>query len=246
MHSIRGSAFAAVLVLTSGLIDTTHGFFPQKWKEVMFGAGGVSHVEQTEIAFQDLATQYFPTIDHLTKGMIKARDTISQANADVDANFPHTAACHVDGESFLDAQDRLQTLKTEVITKLQQTEPDADGARKSLGSALHTIQDFYAHSNWVEMGNSAPHDMLGRAGSFAFSGPSSQTCSECISSNILTVCNDCSANEAGFNTELTSGYYFGEDVAAPPVSPAFKCHHGKNTHKFQGNVSCPVLQLILI
>jgi Heterokaryon incompatibility protein Het-C len=35
-------------------------------------------------------------------------------------------------------------------------------ARQSLGQALHTIQDFYAHSNWLELGNIKINKDLGR------------------------------------------------------------------------------------
>ncbi len=180
-------------------------------------------MEQTEQAFQTLATQYFPEIDHLTRGMTKARDTISEANADVDKD-QHTAALHCDGESFDAAQSRLQTLQQEVIDYLN--DDNAQSARQSLGSALHTVQDFYAHSNWVEMGNGAPNDVLGRSGSISYAGPLDQTCGACITTINPFVCNDCSGNEDGFLGQLTSGYYFGEDTPASGDIPSFKCHHG--------------------
>lgn len=34
-------------------------------------------------------------------------------------------------------------------------------ARKLSGQILHTIQDFYSHSNWVEMGNTEINKYIG-------------------------------------------------------------------------------------
>ena len=34
-------------------------------------------------------------------------------------------------------------------------------ARESLGRLLHTLQDFYSHSNWIEMGNTNINNLIG-------------------------------------------------------------------------------------
>jgi hypothetical protein len=109
--------------------------------------------------------------------MVNARDAISQANADVDDNQTQSAL-HCDGENLDEAQSRLQTFHAEVIAALNDN--NAGGAREALGSALRTVQDFYAHSNWVEMGNTAPSGVLGRAATMAYAGPTDQTCKDCI------------------------------------------------------------------
>ena len=126
---------------------------PTAWKEAVFGGGGVSHIEQTIKHLKHFAKQYFPFVEHLTRSMVNARDAISQANADVDDNQTQSAL-HCDGENLDEAQSRLQTFHAETIAALNDN--NAGGAREALGSALHTVQDFYAHSNWVEMGNTAP------------------------------------------------------------------------------------------
>jgi hypothetical protein len=205
---------------------TAQGFFPVPWKEKAFGASGVSHLQQTEQAFQTLANRYFPTIKYLPKSMLRARDTISEANADVDKDQMH-AHKHCDGESFDASQALLQDLQIQVINFLANNQPTE--ARKSLGSALHTVQDFYSHSNWVEMGNTAINNVLGRAATMDHAGPLDRTCIACSPHNPLDVtdihCLDCRDNEVGFTSMLTSGYYFGEDVSAGGI-PEFKCHHG--------------------
>jgi hypothetical protein len=214
------------------LFTCAHGFFPTPWKEKTFGNSGVSHIEQTEQAFQTLATRYFSTIEILTKSMLRARDTITAANADVDKD-QESAFKHCDGESFDAAQARLSDLQGQVIDLLVKNKPD--DARKALGSALHTIQDFYSHSNWVEMGSETISDVLGRGGSLVYAGPLDWTCADCRLHNPIDTsdayCLDCRDNESGMTSMLTSGYYFGEKESAPGI-PEFKCHHGMSISSF--------------
>ncbi|KAF9775388.1 hypothetical protein IL306_006507 [Fusarium sp. DS 682] len=213
-----------------------YGFFPQQWKEDFFGHGGVSHIAQTNQAFAELAIQYFPLVP-LTDSMKRARDTIADANAEVDDDQDHSAL-HFDGENFDGGQKRLTQLKDDVIKYLK--DDNRGAARKSLGNALHTLQDFYAHSNWVELGNTSPHPDLGRGTPLVhavFGDPTCKDCGTlginppmCDGCSVTFDCPDCSANVLKSPGLLTSGYYFGED--APPKGieiPAYKCHHGGAT-----------------
>lgn len=158
--------------------------------------------------------------------MLKARDTISDANAKVD-EIQTESALHCDGENFDGVQVRLQKLHDTVVNQLVLGLPAE--ARISLGSALHTVQDCYAHSNWVELGNTAPIPSLGRSSTLAHAGPSDPTCSDCLphgpTDGTLDICPNCRNNELGFMSLLTSGYYVGED--AVPVAGIAKCNHGK-------------------
>lgn len=204
------------------------GFFPTKWKEVAFGFGGTSHVEMTEAVFEERAKAYFPLVTRLTRKMSKARDDIANANADVDDNQT-AASWHCDGESFPDAKKRIATLKKEAIAALKAG--DAATGRHRVGEALHTIQDFYAHSNWVELGNTGANldlirdgDMSSYTATFA-----ETTCSGCSFTLLDPFCSlfNCDSNLNGF-TKLTSGYYHGEDTPPAGVDiPSYKCHHGK-------------------
>ena len=38
---------------------------------------------------------------------------------------------------------------------------DLTDTRELLGQLLHTLQDFYSHSNWVEMGKTDVNDLIG-------------------------------------------------------------------------------------
>ncbi len=216
-------------------LGPVHGFFPTTWKETLVGSGGVSHQQQTEQVFQTLATKYFPTIEKLTDTMIKARDTICKANAAVDDDQDHSAL-HFDGENFEGGQARLTTLKQQVLELLGKDQ--AVEARTALGGALHTVQDFYSHTNWVEMGNNDISPDLGRDKPIAHALDGQTTCAACGPHNPLDTtdsdCPDCRNNEAGFNNLLTSGYFFNEDRPGKGVPiPANKCHHGKSVTSLQ-------------
>ena len=65
---------------------------------------------------------------------------------------------HFDNEEFEEAS-RLIRLRNNQINAVT-----GDGkyatARELLGRSLHSIQKFYAHSNWVELDNSKPFDFI--------------------------------------------------------------------------------------
>jgi hypothetical protein len=179
-------------------------------------AGSLTHQDITQRGIEALDKRYF-AVPKLTASMQKALDQIIEADAKVDEDQTSSAK-HFDGENAAGAQLRLATLKQNVLDALRSDPINASGARDNLGSALHTIQDFYSHSNWVEQGNSAAHPGVGRPGSLAFAGPATPTCSGFTDTG-LTCAN--SSNIIG--SLLTSGYYGGEDRAKPG---AFKCSHG--------------------
>ncbi|KAH8794253.1 hypothetical protein F5882DRAFT_288952, partial [Hyaloscypha sp. PMI_1271] len=215
-----------ITILTILLATGTDGFFPSDWREKYFGAGGVSHEAQTRTAFDDLAAEFFPDIAPLTKTMIKARTTWSDANMEVDEDQTSSAK-HFDGENFAGGQGLLVKAKTDIATALKNG--DGEGARKFLGAALHTLQDFYAHTNWVETKGGVINFNLGKAGvSLDHAAFADRTCNECTAGGIGRVilgCHNCDHNTDGFS-QLTSGYYFGEDSPGGNISiPDWKCHH---------------------
>lgn len=229
----RFPAFFQAILLISFLLPATQGFFPSDWREKYFGNGGVSHEAQTRIAYDTLAAKYFPDISPITANMIKARTTIAEANMKVDDD-QESSALHFDGENFVGGQALLVQAKTNVISAVKNG--DGEAARKFLGAALHTLQDFYAHTNWVELGRSDINYDLGKAGvSLSLITFGQQTCTECGFGGIdrlLRGCHDCTTNTNGFSL-LTSGYYEGEDSPAGGVDiPDWKCRHGESTYCF--------------
>lgn len=179
-------------------------------------AGSLTHQDITQRGIEELDKRYF-AVPKLTASMQKALDQIIEADARVDEDQTSSAK-HFDGENAAGAQLRLATLKQNILDALRSDPINATGARDNLGSALHTIQDFYSHSNWVEQGNGSAHPGVGRPGALAFAGPTTPTCSGFTDTG-LTCAN--SSNLVG--ALLTSGYYGGEDRVKPG---AFKCSHG--------------------
>lgn len=55
---------------------------------------------------------------------------------------------HFDEDKFAESAKLIFDLRKHIIDKIKIG--SAEDARKNLGLVLHTIQDFYAHSNWVE------------------------------------------------------------------------------------------------
>ena len=65
-----------------------------------------------------------------------------------------------------------------VVNNTRDINQDLTHTRELLGQLLHTLQDFYSHSNWVEMGNTDINDLIGvneTVGSVA--APDQATCS---------------------------------------------------------------------
>ena len=59
---------------------------------------------------------------------------------------------HFDNEGLALCSTRLKNLKAAAINALTGGDnPDGALARRFTGQALHTLQDFYAHSNWVNL-----------------------------------------------------------------------------------------------
>src|SRR4029079_8800525 len=102
------------------------------------------HQSITTDAIKEIDAEFFG-ITKLTKPMKKAIEQIADADAEVDQDQV-TSAKHFDGESLPEGQARVVALLSDLQTALASN--NAAGARSKLGQALHTIQDFYSHSNW--------------------------------------------------------------------------------------------------
>jgi len=64
---------------------------------------------------------------------------------------------HFDDEDFGGSITHIQSLQAEIIQVLQADPASNSGlARKYLGEALHTLQDFYSHSTWVDLFGPSP------------------------------------------------------------------------------------------
>ena len=73
---------------------------------------------------------------------------VGTSNGNVDSNELRVAAAHFDSEQFEAGQNRLIDFRRMALSLIQSNEHN--NARKFTGRLLHTLQDFYSHTNWIE------------------------------------------------------------------------------------------------
>ncbi|XP_033995612.1 LOW QUALITY PROTEIN: von Willebrand factor A domain-containing protein 7-like [Trematomus bernacchii] len=155
-----------------------------------------------------------------SKSFRQAITFIILRNIRVDIRHALNASFHFDEEMFVQGR-KIITEGIRVI-KANNKQDNFEAARQKVGEILHPLQDFYSHSNWVELGNIFPNPNLIRSDTSIgnIAEESRATCRNCDG-------DDCRNNilediiEEGI---LTSGYF----GLVPIVStkPKGKCSHG--------------------
>ncbi|XP_012589858.1 PREDICTED: von Willebrand factor A domain-containing protein 7 isoform X4 [Condylura cristata] len=234
----------SVLLLLQLLLPPASAFFPNIWS-LLAAPGSVTHQDLTEEAALNVTLQLFlehpppgrPPLrleDFLGRTLLAddlfaayfgpgspsrrfraALGQVSRANAAQD--FLPTS--RNDPDLHFDAE-RLGPGRTRLVGALRETVAAARAldytvARQRLGAALHALQDFYSHSNWVELGQQQPHPHLlwPRMELQSLAQVDDATCSDCKELS-------CPGNLLGFPL-LTSGYF-----GTHPPKPPGKCSHG--------------------
>jgi len=200
---------------------SAQAFCPTNGFKCSLGAVGVTHEDMTKQAVRELDAEFFGSTRQ-TRSMKQASEEIARANAEVDEDQVNGFK-HFDGESFAAGKERLIALTGTL--KHQLAAGDGQGARRSLGQALHSIQDFYSHSTFIESGRGGALTSLWDPSQALpeISGPDAPTCKDC-QLVLLSDGNfffDCSSNV--ITPALSSGYYGGEKET--PAVPT-KCRHG--------------------
>jgi hypothetical protein len=202
----RSIGVLGVVALACGVARHAEAFFPTNLR-TLGGIQGHSHEAITTDALVALDAELFGAAQP-TDSMRAAIDAIVDGNVHVDDDQLHSAL-HFDGENFVAGQGRLLGIKEIVIASIQQN--DTQGARNELGQALHSIQDFYAHSNWTNNNGSVNPDL----------GVTDHQLQ-----NTLGI-NDPAEVNGQLTTLLTSGYYHGEDRSPPTsITNGHKDRHG--------------------
>ncbi|XP_054482353.1 von Willebrand factor A domain-containing protein 7-like [Anoplopoma fimbria] len=145
---------------------------------------------------------------------------IRNKNKRVDYRHFYDPHYHFDDEKFSEGRKII----TEGLSVLKASNKlkNFEAAREKLGEILHPLQDFYSHSNWVEMENNLPNSNLIRENAIIgnIAAESRATCRNCIG-------NDCTNNileDILREKILTSGYF--NFVPLLASKPPGKCSHG--------------------
>ncbi|XP_075343581.1 von Willebrand factor A domain-containing protein 7-like [Odontesthes bonariensis] len=147
-----------------------------------------------------------------------AIDEIQEENKRIDRRRLLDPPYHFDNELFAEGKkiikDGLEAIKA--ANKRQ----EFFSARETLGGILHTLQDFYSHSNWVEMGNKLPNSNLIRAGRSIgkIADKTRATCRNCDDD----ICTNNILEDILQERILTSGYFSLRSTVKLPG----KCSHG--------------------
>uniref|UniRef100_A0A8C7H3I7 von Willebrand factor A domain-containing protein 7 n=1 Tax=Oncorhynchus kisutch TaxID=8019 RepID=A0A8C7H3I7_ONCKI len=236
MSPVLGVSFLA-LVLSGGA-----------WAFAPIGGGASTHVSITGTAVLQKVTEVCRTIaetegrdftptgnsaEELVQACLgpKATGEVSAAkfksalneiyiqNGQVDRDFVNSPAHHFNSEAFAEGR-RLITDGVASIKANVQME-NFQAARETLGRILHTLQDFYSHSNWVDLGYTEPYANLIRPDLPLenLADVSTPTCSDCVSGGF---CSNSILPNILNEKKLTSGY-MGIFSAAKPKG---KCSHG--------------------
>jgi len=187
---------------------------------------GTPHTVITEQAIAAVLTSELG-ITQLSEQHKRAIRAIGLANMMVDSNQA-LGQLHVDGETFHAAHNRLHSLREATLAAIGKE--DYERARSKLGEALHTLQDFYSHSNWIELKHDTGHPRFGAVGATLMdlpqelARPTDATCTSCDKE----VASDDACKNNLVTGRLTSGYYKGsQGMEADAIQTRrSKCSHG--------------------
>lgn len=152
-----------------------------------------------------------------SKKYMDAIKRIAESNSAVDFSEPEEARSHFNDEAFITSALYLLELRLSTITSCRSE--NFDSARDFFGRLLHTVQDFYSHSNWVQFSRSINEKL---AKSTSIGNVVNDTIRACFNCSSFS---DCKNNVNTFlieNRLLTSGYITSRTV------PAGKCKHGED------------------
>lgn len=231
---LRGVVALCVLLLDAAV----HGFG-------ILPGNSLSHLEITEKALlnatlqacralaQEEGTNFSPPPQPFTpesvaaacnaqrssKSFRSALLSIILRNVRVDLRHPLNASFHFDDEMLNEGRNII----TERImaVKASNQQENFETARLKLGELLHPLQDFYSHTNWVELQNTGPNPNLIRPdvsiGNIA--DIDRPTCRSCDGDS----CTDNILEDIITDNILTSGYF---GIFPFSVKPPGKCSHG--------------------
>jgi len=187
-----------------------------------YPASGEYHKNITLNALDEIyaAYGYGPYLKPYTNNIQNARDKISQGSADTDklVGIKDNPDWHCDDERLNECSNNIKSQTDVGIDDIKKSLNDY--SRPTIGHVVHTLQDFYAHSNWVEMNGAVVDPEMGYGNLSNLAAPNEDTC---IPNNLPGLQDVCAISNNNIITHhLTSGYYYPYPVPAG----VNKCFHG--------------------
>lgn len=154
-------------ILRKGLIRSITKYFNEKQQKSL---DSLPYAPKRNVDVEKSDTIYFKNINELYKDYLspedyrsiavcnleveKVIDLICQsvAGVDFDPLLKDLPYAHFDANKISESNKYVQVLTDSIHHEIL-INKNLASARKKIGSVLHTIQDFYSHSNWIEMGN---------------------------------------------------------------------------------------------
>uniref|UniRef100_A0A4W4HHR2 von Willebrand factor A domain containing 7 n=1 Tax=Electrophorus electricus TaxID=8005 RepID=A0A4W4HHR2_ELEEL len=160
---VRWGTSLCLCLLLAHCTSVCYAFLPDFWSRVLtLSWNSYTHQYMTEQALLNVTMETLrmvpgqdfgsPAQVGLGRGFWRSVADVVRANADVDFGSTTRAdpAYHFDSERVDESTQVLREFWKQTLLLAQEKEHQQ--ARRSLGRLLHTLQDFYSHSNWVEMG----------------------------------------------------------------------------------------------
>ncbi|XP_029027336.1 von Willebrand factor A domain-containing protein 7 [Betta splendens] len=226
----RGKRMCGFILAYLLLPSPCLGFLPNFWSRVLTLSWD-SHTHQyiTEQAILNVTVETLRDsskrgnqADDLTglgRGFWRAVAEVVRSNAATDflSSTRSDPLYHFDSERVEQATLLLRRFWAQTLLSVRAKEYQS--ARHSLGRLFHSLQDFYSHSNWVEMGQRSIylHLLQPEEPAVPVAQDDAPTCMECFSAT-------CRNNLLPGLTQsqlLTTGYF--SDL---PPKPPGKCSHG--------------------
>nr|XP_040048468.1 von Willebrand factor A domain-containing protein 7 isoform X1 [Gasterosteus aculeatus aculeatus] len=211
------------------------GFLPNFWSRVLtLSWNSHTHQQITEQAILNVTMETLRVIkkhhgNHaeeqtgLGRGFWRAVGEVVKSNAAMDflSSTRSDPVYHFDSERVDGAMAMLRQFWAQTLLSVRAKEYQS--ARHSLGQLFHSLQDFYSHSNWVEMGQRFIylHLLQPEEPAFPLAAEDTPTCMECFSLTCRDNLMPRLTNAQQDAQLLTTGYF-----STFPPKPHGKCSHG--------------------
>jgi len=158
----------------------------------------------------------------LASDLTSVVDAIATSNIDVNIEERHSPASHFSNEKFIEGSTLVGLRLADAVLKLTDNTSSMGDVYRVFGQAIHTVQDFYSHSNWIELGQRKPSRRMGTEFDLGlYTPPALETCLNCTTR---------SCAETNIHREIRGGRYltsgYNRYSSSDPPKPRGKCSHG--------------------